>query len=75
MSVRLAKTQMILGIRHLGSLATTYWVYREDCDQTGQSLRLAHTHFVYFVMSWLKYLFFMSLSVMEAGKSRFMQIW
>ena len=53
MRVRPAKTQISLGIC-------------EDSDQTGQMLRLiclrwAHTHFVDFVMSWLKYVISMYL--------------
>ena len=41
--------------RNLGSLAT-HWVHSEDSDQTGQMpLHWAHTHFVGFVMSQLKY--------------------
>ena len=70
-TVRPAKTQISLGIRpvwsesslsawiKLGSLAT-HSAHSEDSDQTGRMLRLiclrwAHTYFVGFVMSWLKW--------------------
>ena len=65
MSVRPAKTQISLGIcpvwsesslstwRKLGSLAT-HWVQSEDSDQADLRLRWAHTHFVGFVVLWLK---------------------
>ena len=47
------------GWRKLGSLAT-HWAHGKDSGQTGRnaqadlSLRWAHTHFVGFVMPWLK---------------------
>ena len=70
LSVRPTKTKISLGIRPVwsesslsawrnrGSLAT-HWAHSEDSDQTGRMPRLiwvcwAHTHFVGFVMSWLK---------------------
>ena len=73
MSVRPAKTQISLGIRpawsvsslsawrNLGSLAT-HWAHIEDWSdladaQADLSLRWAHTHFIGFVMLWLKWLF------------------
>ena len=76
MSVRPAKTQISLGIhpvwsesllsawRKLGSLAT-YWARSEDWSdsvdaQADLSLRLAHTHFVGFVMLWLIYFCYVS---------------
>ena len=40
--------------RKLGSLAT-HWVHSEDSDQTDLSLRWVHSHFVGFVMRWLKW--------------------
>ena len=58
--MRPAKTLISLGIcpvwsgsslaawRKLGSLAT-HWVHSKDTDQTGRSLRWAHSHFVGFV--------------------------
>ena len=69
--VRPAKTQISLGIcpvwsesslsawRNLGSLAT-HWAHSEDWSdwadaQADLSLRWAHTHFVGFVMLWLKW--------------------
>ena len=66
-TVRLAKTQISLGIRpvwsesslsawrKLGSLPT-HWAPSEDSDaQSDLSLRWAHSHFVCFVMSRLLY--------------------
>ena len=65
MSVRQAKTQLSLSIRpvwsesslsawrKLGSLAT-HWAHGEDSDAQADLIRWAHTHFVTFVMSWLK---------------------
>ena len=64
MSVHLAKTQISLGIRPVWSETSlcAQWVAKdpnffhadsEDSDQTG-SLHWVHSHFVSFVMSWLK---------------------
>ena len=58
--------------RKLGSLAT-HWAHSEDSDQTGRMPRLirvftGHTHFVGFIMRWLKcWLLESSLEVIQAG--------
>ena len=71
-----AKTQISLGIRpvwseswlslwrNLGTLAT-HWVHSKDWSdwadaQADLSLRWAHSHFVGFIMRWLKYTFWVS---------------
>ena len=79
MSVCPAKTQISLGIhpvwselslsawRNLGSFATHWWHSEDWSDwvdaQTDLSLLWEHTHFVDFIMLWLIYSFYHSISV------------